>query len=122
MCSRPCCAGKPAVPLAVAIDILENSRVNAFAFWRNTAVRTAELIGLRPVAMPTAIGTSQPVARIPAKPVDCDQVFHTRRARGNRANCPRWLCKSGFCAADFQAAALLTRTKAAPYTARQVSA
>src|SRR5712672_3101881 len=47
---------------AVAIAILENSRLNAFAFWRNTAIRTAELIGLRPVAMPTVVGTSQPVA------------------------------------------------------------
>src|ERR1700738_246088 len=33
---------------AVAIAILENSRINAFSFWRNTGVRTAELIGLRP--------------------------------------------------------------------------
>jgi hypothetical protein len=41
---------------AVAIAILENSRINAFSFWRNAGVRTAELIGLRPVAMPTAIG------------------------------------------------------------------
>src|SRR5580704_4737124 len=47
---------------AVAIAILEDSRMNAFAFWRNTAIRTAELIGLRPVAMPTVVGTSQPVA------------------------------------------------------------
>src|ERR1700694_372727 len=47
---------------AVAIAILENSRVNAFSFWRNTGIRTAELIGLRPVAMPTVVGTSQPVA------------------------------------------------------------
>jgi cellulose synthase/poly-beta-1,6-N-acetylglucosamine synthase-like glycosyltransferase/exo-beta-1,3-glucanase (GH17 family) len=47
---------------AVAIAILENSRINAFSFWRNSAVRTAELIGLRPVAMPTVVGTSQPVA------------------------------------------------------------
>jgi exo-beta-1,3-glucanase (GH17 family)/cellulose synthase/poly-beta-1,6-N-acetylglucosamine synthase-like glycosyltransferase len=45
---------------AVAIAVLENSRVNAFSFWRNTGVRTAELIGLRPVAMPTAVGTTQP--------------------------------------------------------------
>jgi len=45
---------------AVAIAILENSRTNDFAWWRNTTVRTAELIGLRPVAMP-AIGASQPV-------------------------------------------------------------
>ena len=35
---------------AVAIALLENSRINSFAFWRNSAVRTAELIGLRPVA------------------------------------------------------------------------
>src|SRR4051794_20094367 len=47
---------------AVAIAILENSRINAFSFWRNASVRTAELIGIRPVSLPTAIGTSQPVA------------------------------------------------------------
>jgi exo-beta-1,3-glucanase (GH17 family)/cellulose synthase/poly-beta-1,6-N-acetylglucosamine synthase-like glycosyltransferase len=49
---------------AVAIAILENSRLNEFAFWRNTTVRTAELIGLRPVAMPMpkVISASQPVA------------------------------------------------------------
>jgi exo-beta-1,3-glucanase (GH17 family)/cellulose synthase/poly-beta-1,6-N-acetylglucosamine synthase-like glycosyltransferase len=46
---------------AVAIAILENSRVNEFSFWRNTGIRTAELIGLRPVAMPTAVSTSQQV-------------------------------------------------------------
>ncbi len=47
---------------AVAIAILESSRLNSFAFWRDTGIRTAELIGLRPVAMPTVAGTSQPVA------------------------------------------------------------
>jgi exo-beta-1,3-glucanase (GH17 family)/cellulose synthase/poly-beta-1,6-N-acetylglucosamine synthase-like glycosyltransferase len=47
---------------AVAIAILENSRANEFSFWRKSAIRAAELIGLRPVAMPTAIGSSQPVA------------------------------------------------------------
>ena len=47
---------------AVAIAILESSRINEFAFWRNSAVRTAELIGLRPVAMPTAVNAAQPVA------------------------------------------------------------
>ena len=47
---------------AVAIAILENSRINSFSFWRSTGVRTAELIGLRPVAMPKVAGTSQPVA------------------------------------------------------------
>jgi cellulose synthase/poly-beta-1,6-N-acetylglucosamine synthase-like glycosyltransferase/exo-beta-1,3-glucanase (GH17 family) len=49
---------------AVAIAILENSRINAFSFWRNTRVRTAELIGLRPVAMqalPGGISASPPV-------------------------------------------------------------
>jgi exo-beta-1,3-glucanase (GH17 family)/cellulose synthase/poly-beta-1,6-N-acetylglucosamine synthase-like glycosyltransferase len=46
---------------AVAIAILENSRVNKFSFWRHTGIRTAELIGLRPVATPTVVGTSQPV-------------------------------------------------------------
>jgi exo-beta-1,3-glucanase (GH17 family)/cellulose synthase/poly-beta-1,6-N-acetylglucosamine synthase-like glycosyltransferase len=47
---------------AVAIAILESSRINAFSFWRHTSVRTLELIGLRPVAMPTVVPTSQPVA------------------------------------------------------------
>jgi exo-beta-1,3-glucanase (GH17 family)/cellulose synthase/poly-beta-1,6-N-acetylglucosamine synthase-like glycosyltransferase len=46
---------------AVAIAILESSRINSFSFWRSTGVRTAELIGLRPVAMPTIAGPSQPV-------------------------------------------------------------
>jgi exo-beta-1,3-glucanase (GH17 family)/cellulose synthase/poly-beta-1,6-N-acetylglucosamine synthase-like glycosyltransferase len=46
---------------AVAIAILENSRVNEFSFWRRTGIRTAELIGLRPVAMPTVVSPSQQV-------------------------------------------------------------
>ena len=47
---------------AVAIAILESSRINSFEFWRYAGVRSAELIGLRPVAMPTVTGSSQPVA------------------------------------------------------------
>lgn len=47
---------------AVAIALLENSRTNSFAFWRNSAVRTAELIGLRPVSVPGISSPSQPVA------------------------------------------------------------
>ena len=50
---------------AVAIAILENSRINSFAFWRNSAVRSAELIGLRPVAMPN--GAPPPVSRWPPR-------------------------------------------------------
>jgi exo-beta-1,3-glucanase (GH17 family)/cellulose synthase/poly-beta-1,6-N-acetylglucosamine synthase-like glycosyltransferase len=46
---------------AVAIAILESSRINSFAFWRDTTVRTAELIGLRPVSMPS-VAPSQPVS------------------------------------------------------------
>jgi cellulose synthase/poly-beta-1,6-N-acetylglucosamine synthase-like glycosyltransferase len=46
---------------AVAIAILESSRINSFEFWRNTGVRTAELIGLRPVSLPTVVTPSQPV-------------------------------------------------------------
>ena len=46
---------------AVAIAILELSRINSFQFWRDSAIRTAELIGLRPVALPTPVGTVQPV-------------------------------------------------------------
>src|SRR6202012_5992625 len=36
---------------AVAIAILESSRINSFKFWHDAGVRSAELIGLRPVAM-----------------------------------------------------------------------
>ena len=47
---------------AVAIAILENSRINAFSFWTNASVRTAELIGLRPVSLPAPLGSTPPVA------------------------------------------------------------
>ncbi|HZC96125.1 MAG TPA: glycosyltransferase, partial [Bradyrhizobium sp.] len=47
---------------AVAIAILESSRINSFEFWRSTGIRTAELIGLRPVALPSVGNASQPVA------------------------------------------------------------
>jgi exo-beta-1,3-glucanase (GH17 family)/cellulose synthase/poly-beta-1,6-N-acetylglucosamine synthase-like glycosyltransferase len=47
---------------AVAIAILESSRINSLEFWRSTGVRTAELIGLRPVALPNVGNASQPVA------------------------------------------------------------
>ena len=47
---------------AVAIAILESSRINSFKFWHDAGIRTAELIGLRPVAMPTVAAPSQPVA------------------------------------------------------------
>jgi len=47
---------------AVAIAILESSRINSFQFWRNAGVRTAELIGLRPVALPSVASPPQPVA------------------------------------------------------------
>src|SRR5205085_9310955 len=43
---------------AVAIAILENSRINAFAFWARTRIRTAELIGLRPVGFAQRIPTA----------------------------------------------------------------
>jgi glucan 1,3-beta-glucosidase len=46
---------------AVAIATLELSRINSFQFWHDSAIRTAELIGLRPVALPTPAGSSQPV-------------------------------------------------------------
>jgi exo-beta-1,3-glucanase (GH17 family)/cellulose synthase/poly-beta-1,6-N-acetylglucosamine synthase-like glycosyltransferase len=45
---------------AVAIAILELSRINSFQFWRDSAIRSAELIGLRPVTLPTP-GNAQPV-------------------------------------------------------------
>jgi hypothetical protein len=50
---------------AVAIAILESSRLNSFAFWRNTGVRTAELIGLRPVSLPNRL----PTVAAPPQPV-----------------------------------------------------
>jgi len=62
---------------AVAIAILENSRVNAFAFWRNTAVRTAS-------DRPAPGGDADCDRHLaagglgdPPRSIDCDQVFHT---------------------------------------------
>jgi cellulose synthase/poly-beta-1,6-N-acetylglucosamine synthase-like glycosyltransferase/exo-beta-1,3-glucanase (GH17 family) len=46
---------------AVAIAILESSRINSFKFWRDTGVRTAELIGLRPIALPSVTAPPRPV-------------------------------------------------------------
>ena len=47
---------------AVAIATLESSRINSFKFWHDAGIRTAELIGLRPVALPTVTApSSQPV-------------------------------------------------------------
>jgi hypothetical protein len=57
---------------AVAIATLELSRVNAFEFWKNSAVRTAELIGLRPVSLPGVTASSQlslPGVTAPPQPV-----------------------------------------------------
>jgi hypothetical protein len=45
---------------AVGIAILENSRANEFGFWKRSAVRTAELIGLRREAV-ASVGLQQPV-------------------------------------------------------------
>jgi cellulose synthase/poly-beta-1,6-N-acetylglucosamine synthase-like glycosyltransferase/exo-beta-1,3-glucanase (GH17 family) len=45
---------------AVAIAILESSRINSFKFWHDAGVRTAELIGLRPVALPLPTVTAPP--------------------------------------------------------------
>jgi len=46
---------------AVAIAILESSRINSFKFWHDAGIRTAELIGLRPVALPSVAAPPQPV-------------------------------------------------------------
>ncbi|MGL4260369.1 MAG: glycosyltransferase, partial [Afipia sp.] len=46
---------------AVAIAILENSRINAFSFWSSSTVRAAELIGLRRETTPTNMTVQQPV-------------------------------------------------------------
>jgi hypothetical protein len=35
---------------AVVLAVLENMRLNDFAFWRNLRTRTGELVGWRPVA------------------------------------------------------------------------
>ncbi|MFC0242847.1 glycosyltransferase [Rhodopseudomonas telluris] len=48
---------------AVAIAILENSRINSFQWWTDTRIRTAELIGLRPVTLPPALPARQKVAQ-----------------------------------------------------------
>jgi glucan 1,3-beta-glucosidase len=51
---------------AVAIAILELSRGNSFEFWRNSAVRLAELIGLRPVALPAPTSPQQVPSKVQA--------------------------------------------------------
>jgi len=45
---------------AVALAILENSRANQFGFWKQSAIRLAELIGIRREAI--SIGVQQPMA------------------------------------------------------------
>jgi hypothetical protein len=53
---------------AVAIAILENSRINAFSFWQSSSTRAAELIGFRRAALPSAQQTAaSEVRRIPAE-------------------------------------------------------
>jgi glucan 1,3-beta-glucosidase len=51
---------------AVAIAVLEMSRINSFEFWRYTTVRTAELIGLRPVWVPELAGPGMQPATLSA--------------------------------------------------------
>ncbi len=46
---------------AVVIAILENSKMNSFAFWSSSRVRAAELIGLRPQSIPKTVGLQKPV-------------------------------------------------------------
>lgn len=43
---------------AVALALLENSRINQFAFWRNARIRSAELIGIRPVGIQRQIASA----------------------------------------------------------------
>ena len=47
---------------AVALALLENSRINSFAFWRHARIRSAELIGLRPVSLPLPSKVAPPAA------------------------------------------------------------
>ncbi|WP_316236521.1 glycosyltransferase [Bradyrhizobium sp. SZCCHNR1015] len=51
---------------AVAIALLEMSRINSFEFWRHATVRTAELIGLRPVWVPELAGPGMQPAPLSA--------------------------------------------------------
>src|SRR5579871_906136 len=48
---------------AVAIAILENARINSFAFWTHARIRTAELIGLRPAAISRRVGEVPTLAK-----------------------------------------------------------
>lgn len=57
---------------AVAIALLEHSRINLFSFWRDGAIRAAELIGLRrPAVLPAPFNMPQP------QPVTADAPRHT---------------------------------------------
>jgi cellulose synthase/poly-beta-1,6-N-acetylglucosamine synthase-like glycosyltransferase/exo-beta-1,3-glucanase (GH17 family) len=46
---------------AVTIALLENSRINGFEFWRTARIRTAELIGIRPVRIQRQIAGAPPL-------------------------------------------------------------
>jgi exo-beta-1,3-glucanase (GH17 family)/cellulose synthase/poly-beta-1,6-N-acetylglucosamine synthase-like glycosyltransferase len=48
---------------AVAIAVLENARINSFAFWTHARIRTAELIGLRPIALTRPVGEVTALAK-----------------------------------------------------------
>ena len=50
---------------AVAIALLENSRINAYAFWRDARIHTAELIGIRPVGLRHRIARALAAERSP---------------------------------------------------------
>jgi hypothetical protein len=76
---------------AVAIAILENSRINEFAFWRNSAVRAAELIGLRPVSLPKVVPKGQfsktfPKVMPKARPTEAQSAARTTYAAEDQAN------------------------------------
>ena len=98
---------------AVAIAILESSRINSFKFWHDAGVRTAELIGLRPVAMPTVSAPpSRSRAKSVLKPADRGCFApppggESRTSARNPSGIPREMSASS-------QATLLTRTRLPP--------
>lgn len=54
---------------AVGLALLENSRINSFEFWSNARIRSAELIGLRPITLPSPTA-QQPAAMVADIPAD----------------------------------------------------
>ena len=98
----------------------------AFSFWRNAGMRTAELIGLRPVAMPTVTSPLFPAGGLgnpSVKPIDRGALIswgHLHEEAVANSPCHRRIHRLH--PAGLGVSRAIDPHPPAPYTARQVSA